>query len=73
MSRKMGTMGDFEQTLREIFGESVDRFSKFQTEQRKRVTDKLHEIARESVGDEIARLEKEIADLRARVASLEAK
>jgi uncharacterized protein YceH (UPF0502 family) len=69
----MGTMGDFEQTLREIFGESVDRFSKFQTEQRKRVTDKLHEIARESVGDEIARLEKEIADLRARVASLEAR
>jgi hypothetical protein len=64
-------MGDFEQTLREIFGESVDRFSKFQNEQRKRVTDKLHEIARESVGDEIARLEKEIADLRARVAVLE--
>ena len=66
-------MGDFEQTLREIFGESVDRFDKFQTEQRKRITDKLQEIARASVRDEITRLEKEIADLRARVASLESK
>ena len=66
-------MGDFEQTLREIFGESVDRFDKFQTEQRKRVTDKLQEIARASVRDEIARLEKEIADLRARVSTIEAR
>ncbi len=66
-------MSDFEQTLREIFGDSVDRFSKFQTEQRKRVTDKLREMAKESVSEEITRLEAEIADLRARVGALEAR
>lgn len=64
-------MADLEQTLREIFGDSIDRLSKFQADQRRRVVDKMREMAREVVKDELTRLNNEIADLRQRVAALE--
>lgn len=64
-------MADLEQTLREIFGDSIDRLSKFQADQRRRVVDKLREMAREVVKDELTRLNNEIGDLRQRVAALE--
>ena len=65
-------MTDLEQTLREIFGDSIDRLSKFQADQRRRVVDKMREMAREAVKDELTRLNNEIADLRQRIAALEA-
>ena len=63
---------DLEQLLREFLGESFQRLSKFQSDQVKRLQSKLQEIAREAVKDEFAHLHTEIAELRARVANLEA-
>ena len=63
---------DFEQILKEIFGDSLAKLSQFQSDKVKRLTAKLQEMAREALKDELARLHAEIADLRARVAKLEA-
>jgi phage shock protein A len=63
---------DFEQLLRDVFGNSIDRLNQFQTDQLKRLQTKLQEIARESLRDELTKLHSEIADLRSRVAVLEA-
>lgn len=63
---------DFEQTIKDVFGESWNRLNNFQSEQVKRLQTKLQEIAREAVKDELAKLQGEIVDLRARVAMLEA-
>jgi len=71
--RKDRQMADLEQTLREIFGESVDRLSRFQADQIKRLNDKVRELARESIRDDLARLEREIAELKSRITALERK
>ncbi|MGZ4777622.1 MAG: hypothetical protein ACXVH7_09270 [Thermoanaerobaculia bacterium] len=63
---------DLESLLKDIFGESFNRLSKFEGEQTKRLMAKIHDIAREALKDELARLQTEINDLRARVAVLEA-
>ena len=63
---------DFEQLLRDVFGNSVDRLAKFEADQVKRLQAKLQELAREALKDELTRLHTEVADLRARVATLEA-
>ncbi len=63
---------DFEQMLKDTFGESFNRLSNFQSEQVKRLQSKLHDIAREAVKDDLSKLQNEITDLRARVAILEA-
>ena len=63
---------DFEQLLRDIFGNSVDRLQKFEADQVKRLQTKLQELAREAMKDELTRLHTEIADLRSRIAVLEA-
>jgi hypothetical protein len=63
---------DFEQLIKDVFGESFNRLNAFQGEQVKRLQQKLHEIAREAMKDELAKLQGEIVDLRARVATLEA-
>ena len=63
---------DFEQLLRDVFGNSVDRLQKFEAEQVKRLQTKLQELAREALKDELTRLHTEIAELRSRVATLEA-
>ncbi len=65
-------MADLETLLRDVFGESFDRVSGFRTEQVKKIEGKIQEIAREGMKDEINRLSAEIADLRRRVATLEA-
>ncbi|MGZ4809735.1 MAG: hypothetical protein ACXV7D_10455 [Thermoanaerobaculia bacterium] len=58
--------------MKDIFGESFNRLSKFEGEQTKRLMAKIHDIAREALKDELARLQTEINDLRARLAVLEA-
>ncbi len=62
---------DLEQMLKELFGEPLSRLNQFQGEQMKRLQGKLQELAREAVRDELTRLHTEIAELRARVATLE--
>ncbi len=63
---------DFEQLLKELFGEPLSRLNQFQSEQMNKLMTKLNEIAREAVKDDVARLQSEINELRARVATLEA-
>ena len=63
---------DFEQLLRDVFGPSVERLNQFSSDQMKRLQSKLQEFAREAVKDEMAKLHTEIADLRNRVATLDA-
>ncbi|HKO57612.1 MAG TPA: hypothetical protein VJ276_17190 [Thermoanaerobaculia bacterium] len=63
---------DFEQLFKDLFGEPLSRLTQFQTDQMKRLTDKLQELAREAVKDDIAKLHEEINTLRARLATLEA-
>lgn len=63
---------DFEQLLREVFGESVQRLTQFQSDQMKRLQAKFQEVAREALKDDLTKLHAEIADLRSRVAMLEA-
>lgn len=62
---------DFEQTLRDLFGESINRLNQFQSDQVKRLQTKLQELAREAVKDELTKLHSEVAELRSRVATLE--
>ncbi|HEX9163325.1 MAG TPA: hypothetical protein VF980_16580 [Thermoanaerobaculia bacterium] len=62
---------DFEQFLREIFGEPFNRLTTFSSEQMQRLNAKLQEMAREAVKDELTKLHNEIGELRARVARLE--
>ena len=62
---------DLEQFLREVFGDSLSRLNQFQSGQMQRLTNKLQEIAREAVKDELTRLHTEVSDLRNRVARLE--
>lgn len=60
-----------EQMLREVFGESLSRLTNFQSDQMKKLTSKLQEIARDSIKDDFVRMEREISELRERVATLE--
>lgn len=63
---------DFEQMLKELFGDSWNKFSEFQGAQSKKLMDKIHEIVREAVKEDLGRLNSEVADLRERLATLEA-
>ena len=63
---------DFEQLLKDVFGESVSRLTQFQSDQFKKLQGKLQELAREAIKEDLAKLHAEIVDLRARVATLEA-
>ena len=62
---------DFEQLLKELLGDSMSKFSQFQGEQTKRISAKLHDLAREALKDEFSSLHTELADLRQRVMKLE--
>ncbi len=63
---------DLDQLLREVFGESLNRLTQFQSDQVKKLQAKLQEIAREAIKDDLTHLHTEIADLRSRIATLEA-
>jgi hypothetical protein len=63
---------DLEQLLKDVLGDSFAKLTQFQTEQMKRLTGKLQEVAREGLKEELTRLHADIADLRARVSKLEA-
>ena len=63
---------DFEQLLREVFGEPLNKLNQFQAGQVKKLQGRLQELAREAVKDELTKLHAEIAEIRSRVATLEA-
>jgi polyhydroxyalkanoate synthesis regulator phasin len=62
---------DFEQFLKDIFGEPLSRISQYSSEQMQRMQTRLQEFAREAVKDELSKLHQEVAELRARVVVLE--
>ena len=59
---------DFEQLIRDIFG----NVTKFSTDQMTRLNAKVNELAREALHDELTKIHTEIAELKTRVATLEA-
>ena len=63
---------DFEQLLKDVFGEPLSRLNQFQSDQVKRLQAKMQEIAREAIKEDLSKLQGEVVDLRARVATLEA-
>lgn len=62
---------DFEQLLKEVFGEPLSRLTQFQSDQVAKLTAKLQDIAREAVKDELTKLQAEVGELRSRLARLE--
>ena len=62
---------DFEQFLKDIFGEPLSRISQYSSEQMQRMQTRMQEFAREVLKDELSKLHQEVAELRARVAVLE--
>ena len=62
---------DFEQLLREVFGDSLARLTQFQSDQVKKLTTRLADMAREALKDDLSRLHAEVSELRARVTVLE--
>lgn len=62
---------DFEQLLKDIFGEPLSKLSQFQSDQLGKLTNRLQDIAREAVKDDFTRLHTEIGELRSRLATLE--
>ena len=59
---------DFEQFVKEVFG----GITQFSSEQMNRLTTKLNDLVREAVKEELTKLQTDMADLRTRVATLEA-
>jgi predicted nuclease with TOPRIM domain len=62
---------DFEQLLKDVFGEPLSKLSQFQSDQLGKLTSRLQEIAREAVKDELTKLHGDVAELRSRLATLE--
>ena len=63
---------DIESMLRELFGDSINRLTGFQNDQMKKLAAKVQEIAREGMKDELGAIHRELTELRARMATLEA-
>jgi predicted nuclease with TOPRIM domain len=62
---------DFEQLLKDVFGEPLSRLTQFQSDQVRKITDKVQEMAREAVKDDLTKLHTEVAELRTRLTTLE--
>jgi len=62
---------DFEQLLKDLFGEPLNRLTQFSYEQTQRMQTRLQEFAREAVKDELTKIHTEVNELRERVAALE--
>jgi uncharacterized protein YPO0396 len=62
---------DFEQLLKEVFGDSIGRLSQFQSDQMQRFMSRAQDIAREALKDDLTRINTELGELRARLTVLE--
>ena len=65
-------MSELESMLRDLLGGPLGRLDQLQKEQVSRLMTKAQDLAREAVRDDLQRLGTEVADLRERVARLEA-
>ena len=64
---------DFDQFLKDTFGDSLNRLNQFQKDQVAKLQMKVHEVAKEAVKEDLDRLTSEVAELRSRVEKLEKK
>ena len=62
---------DFEQLLKDLFGEPLNRLTQFSSEQTQRIQTRLQEFAREAVKEELTKIHTELGELRERVVELE--
>jgi gas vesicle protein len=62
---------DFEQLLKDLFGEPLNRLTQFSSDQTQRMQTRLQEFVREAVKEELTKIHTELNDLRERVAALE--
>jgi len=62
---------DFEQALKDLFGEPLNRLGELSREQMQKMQARLQELVRDCMKEEVTRLHNEIAELRARVSTLE--
>jgi predicted nuclease with TOPRIM domain len=62
---------DFEQLLKDLFGDSLNRLTQYSSEQTQKLQTRLQDFAREALKDELTKIHTEVNDLRARVAELE--
>jgi len=62
---------DFEQLLKDLFGEPLNRLSQYSSEQTQRIQTRIQDFIREAVKEELGKVHAELNDLRARVAELE--
>jgi len=62
---------DFEQLLKDLFGEPLNRLTQFSSEQTQRIQTRLQDFVREAVKEELTKIHAELNDLRERVAELE--
>jgi len=62
---------DFEQLLKDLFGEPLNRLTQYSSDQTQRIQTRLQDFIREAVKEELAKVHAEVADLRSRVAELE--
>ena len=62
---------DFEQLLKDLFGEPLNRLTQFSSEQTQRMQTRLQEFAREAVKEELTKIHTELNELRERVVALE--
>jgi uncharacterized protein YPO0396 len=62
---------DFDQLLKELFGEPLSRLTQFQSDQLAKLTGRVQDLAREAVKDDLTRLHQEVNELRSRLARLE--
>jgi predicted nuclease with TOPRIM domain len=62
---------EFEQLLKDLFGEPLNRLTQYSSDQTQRLQARLQEFIREAVKEELAKVHTEVNDLRDRVAELE--
>lgn len=65
-------MTEFETMLKDLLGGPLNRLDQLQKEQLNRVVAKAQDLAREAVREDLQRLSTEVADLKSRLARLEA-
>ena len=62
---------DLESLLKEVFGEPLAKLGQLKSDQVKKLTTRLQDMAREAVREELQQMHTEIGDLKARIARLE--
>jgi predicted nuclease with TOPRIM domain len=62
---------DFEQLMKDLFGEPLKSLTQFSSDQTQRMQTRLQEFAREALKEELTKIHTEVSELRERVTELE--